>query len=195
MTPQASSADAGFRRVHRRHSTKPSSFYRAPELQARGRSLDRRAHQRVQGLGISNGSSDDEDPSSDLEDMTENAKIKNYASFVARAPPMTTRRRERTTARASASRDPAIAIQQVLMLGGLLLRTGHEELMRVSLEQVAAVREKRRQTRQGTSSNSEAVHVRDGPRSSTSQNRDWLLTVFDREGATRPGTRSIRRKV
>ena len=46
--------------------------------------------------------------------------------------------------------DPVSAVREVLMDGGLLLRAGHTGLMRVTVEQVHAVRERRRREREGT---------------------------------------------
>jgi hypothetical protein len=148
----------GFRRMKlRKKAERPSSFYRAPEIQERGRSLKRDSSHEGIGLGIS--TSDDQKtpdkPNKEWpdEDMTEDPKIQNYSS-----------RRPRVFVRCNTPKgipikhprygDPVVAVQEVLMHGGVLLPVGREEeglLLRVSTDQVRAVREKRRREREGTS--------------------------------------------
>ena len=138
---------------------KSSSFYRAPEIQERGRSLERDSKPERIGLCIGLGISiPDEDrpfnsPRRVLpDDMADDPKIQNYSS---RRLPLLIRRdtpkpRQRVLPRYG---DPVLAVQEVLLHGGVLLPVGREGdgLLRVSTDQVRVVRERRRREREGTS--------------------------------------------
>jgi hypothetical protein len=150
----------GFRRMKLRKKTeRPSSFYRAPEIQERGRSLERDSSDEGIGLGISTPDEQKipdkpsrEWPDED-EDMTEDPKIQNYSS---RRPRVMVRRNTPKGIPIKHPRygDPVVAVEEVLMHGGVLLPVGREGdglLLRVSTDQVRAVREKRRREREGTS--------------------------------------------
>jgi hypothetical protein len=140
----------------RRKAERPSSFYRAPEIQERGRSLERDSNQKIIGLGIS---TPDEQETPDTgsrewsdEEMTEDPKIQNYSS---RRPRLLIRR-DTEKARPAVLPpygDPVVAIQEVLVYGGVLLPIGREGgglLVRLSTDQVRAVRETHRLKREGT---------------------------------------------
>jgi hypothetical protein len=148
----------GFRRMKpRKKGQKPSSFYRAPEVQERGKSLDSDSNVESIGLGIS--TSDEkktpDKPSKEWsgEEMAEDPKIQDYSS---RRPPVlvrctTPKPRQTVLPRYG---DPVLAVQELLLFGGALIPVGREGeglLMRVSTDQVRAVRETRRREREGTS--------------------------------------------
>ncbi|THY93230.1 hypothetical protein D6C92_05462 [Aureobasidium pullulans] len=135
---------------------KPSSYYRAPEIQATGKSLDRSMNQAPQNIGLGIGldigewgdQSTHQSNEWDAEEMTENPRVQNYSS---RSTTSVLRRRSlRVEQVPDIPRwdDPVSAVREVLMDGGLLLRAGHTGLMRVTVEQVHAVRERRRRERE-----------------------------------------------
>jgi hypothetical protein len=153
------------RRTQSEKIGRPSSFYRAPEIQERVRSTDQEGiDQRVQGLGLvianpddhwtywepedqtTDGKSDNKRPGWASDEMADDPKIIHYAD---RAMTMVVRRKKEVVKSVARVDDPALAIQQVLMSGGLLMRTGHDGLLRVTVEHVEAVRAKRRTERQG----------------------------------------------
>lgn len=150
----------GFRRMKlRKKGGRPSSFYRAPEIQERGRSLERDSNQERPGLGIGLGISiPDEDRPFDSprrvlpDDMADDPKIQNYSS---RRLPLLIRRDTPKARQAVGPRygDPVLAVQEVLLHGGVLVPVGREGdgLLRVSTDQVREVRERRRREREGTS--------------------------------------------
>ncbi|THW45322.1 hypothetical protein D6D21_04450 [Aureobasidium pullulans] len=138
------------------HVEKPSSYYRAPEIQATGKSLDRSMNQAPQNIGLGIGldigewgdQSTHQSNEWDAEEMTENPRVQNYSS---RSTTSVMRRRSlRVEQVPDIPRwdDPVSAVREVLMDGGLLLRAGHTGLMRVTVEQVHAVRERRRRERE-----------------------------------------------
>ncbi|KAH0356561.1 hypothetical protein KCU81_g346, partial [Aureobasidium melanogenum] len=149
----------GFRRMKlRKKAERPSSFYRAPEIQERGRSLKRDSDQDGLGLGIGLGiSMPDEESTPEKaesewqgEEMADDPKIQNYAS---RQPSLSTRRKTERAKPADVPRadDPVAAIQRMLLEGGALLRTGREEnegLIWVSVDAVRMIREGRRRERE-----------------------------------------------
>lgn len=151
---------AGFRRMKLRKKTeRPSSFYRAPEIQERGRTLERNSDQEGLGLGIGLGiSMPDEESTLEKsnsewpgEEMADDPKIQNYAS---RQPSLSIRRKIERAEPADVPRadDPVAAIQRMLLEGGALLRTGREEdegLIWVSVDAVRMIREERRREREG----------------------------------------------
>ncbi|THX00350.1 hypothetical protein D6D13_09583 [Aureobasidium pullulans] len=131
---------------------KPSSYYRAPEIQATGKSLDRSMNQAPQNIGLGIGEWGDQSTHQsnewDAEEMTENPRVQNYSS---RSTTSVMRRRSlRVEQIPDIPRwdDPVSAVREVLMDGGLLLRAGYTGLMRVTVEQVHAVRERRRRERE-----------------------------------------------
>lgn len=150
----------GFRRMKlRKKAERPSSFYRAPEIQERGRSLKRDSDQDGLGLGIGLGiSMPDEESTPEKaesewqgEEMADDPKIQNYAS---RQPSLSIRRKTERAEPADVPRadDPVAAIQRMLLEGGALLRTGREEnegLIWVSVDAVRMIREGRRREREG----------------------------------------------
>lgn len=151
----------GFRRVKlRKKSERPSSFYRAPEIQERGRTLERASDQEGLGLGIGLGISmpdseslPAEEPEAEWreEEMADDPKIQNYSS---RQPTFMIRRNKERAEQALLPRldDPVVAIQRLLTEGGALIRTGHDEdegLMCVSVEAVRMIRERNRREREG----------------------------------------------
>jgi len=148
----------GFRRMKlRKKAERPSSFYRAPEIQERGRSLSRDSNQDAIGLGISTPDEQEtsDKPSRELadEEMADDPKIQNYSS---RRPTLLIRSKTPKAREAVLPRygDPVVAIQEVLLYGGLLIPVGREGdglLLRVTTDQVRAVRETRRREREGTS--------------------------------------------
>ncbi|KAG9683319.1 hypothetical protein KCU95_g11690, partial [Aureobasidium melanogenum] len=149
----------GFRRMKlRKKAERPSSFYRAPEIQERGRSLKRDSDQDGLGLGIGLGiSMPDEESTPEKaesewqgEEMADDPKIQNYAS---RQPSLSIRRKTERAEPADVPRadDPVAAIQRMLLEGGALLRTGREEnegLIWVSVDAVRMIREGRRRERE-----------------------------------------------
>lgn len=159
--------DEGFRRMKlRKKAERSSSFYRAPEIQERGRSLEHDSSQEIIGLGIS---TPDEKETLDTgsrewsdEEMTEDPKIQNYSSRRPR-PPLFRRNTEKPKpAVLPPYGDPVVAIQNVLVYGGVLLPVGREGeglLVRVSTDQVRAVRETHRRKREGTLKAGRAVIV------------------------------------
>ncbi|KAH0368688.1 hypothetical protein KCU65_g3894, partial [Aureobasidium melanogenum] len=150
----------GFRRMKlRKKAERPSSFYRAPEIQERGRTLERDSDQEGLGLGIGLGISmpDEEDIPKKLdsewqgEDMADDPKIQNYSS---RQPSLLIRRKTERAEKADVPRadDPVVAIQKMLLEGGALLRTGREGdegLICVSVDAVRIIRERRGREREG----------------------------------------------
>ncbi|KAI5208906.1 hypothetical protein E4T38_02623 [Aureobasidium subglaciale] len=136
---------AGFRRIKLRKGVQRSDdFYRAPELKVRGRTMERKlgGQQEVIGLGIDTW----EEPSSEWQDMddemTDDPRIQDYSS---RPPIREVRLKAKEVPRLPQLPhygDPVEAIQQVLVHGGLLLRAGHDGLLRVTPEHVLVVREK-----------------------------------------------------
>ncbi|KAI4760682.1 hypothetical protein E4T51_06344 [Aureobasidium sp. EXF-12344] len=146
----------GFRRMKlRKKAERPSSFYRAPEIQERGRSLERDSSQEIIGLGIS---TPDEQETPDTgsrewsdEEMTEDPKIQNYSSRRPRPPVFRRNTEKPKPAVLPPYGDPVVAIQDVLVYGGVLLPVGREGdglLVRVSTDQVRAVRETHRLKRE-----------------------------------------------
>ncbi|KAG9625991.1 hypothetical protein KCV04_g11996, partial [Aureobasidium melanogenum] len=159
--PRESNAHVGegFRRMKlRKKAERPSSFYRAPEIQERGRTLERDSDQEGLGLGIglgismadeesSPGKSDSEWPG---EDMADDPKIQNYST---RQPSLLIRRKTERAEQAVLPRadDPVVAIQHMLLEGGALVRTGREEdegLVCVSVDAVRMIRDGRRRERE-----------------------------------------------
>ncbi|KAH0160041.1 hypothetical protein KCU67_g6882, partial [Aureobasidium melanogenum] len=150
----------GFRRMKlRKKAERPSSFYRAPEIQERGRTLERDSGQEGLGLGIGLGISmaDEEsipekaDSEWQGEEMADDPKIQNYST---RQPSLLIRRKTERAEAAVLPRadDPVVAIQHMLLGGGALVRTGREEnegLMCVSVDEVRRIRDGRRREREG----------------------------------------------
>ncbi|KEQ77685.1 hypothetical protein M436DRAFT_36916 [Aureobasidium namibiae CBS 147.97] len=157
--PRESNAHTGegFRRMKlRKKAGRSSSFYRAPEIHERGRSLERDSNQERIGLGIGLGISiPDRDRPFDSprrvlpDDMADDPKIQNYSS---RRLPLLIRRDTPKPRQTVAPRygDPVLAVQEVLLHGGVLLPVGREGdgLLRVSTDQVRVVRERRRRERE-----------------------------------------------
>ncbi|KAI4748173.1 hypothetical protein E4T50_01589 [Aureobasidium sp. EXF-12298] len=159
--PRESNAHVGegFRRMKlRKKAERPSSFYRAPEIQERGRTLERDSGQEDLGLGIGLGISmaDEEsipekaDSEWQGEEMADDPKIQNYST---RQPSLLIRRKTETAEAAVLPRadDPVVAIQHMLLGGGALVRTGREEdegLMCVSVDEVRRIRDGRRRERE-----------------------------------------------
>jgi hypothetical protein len=148
----------GFRRMKlRKKSERASSFYRAPEIQEGGKSLERDSSVEGIGLGITipNEDKTPDKPSEEWpgEEMAEDPKIQDYSSR--RLPVLvrcTTPKAKQTVSPRYG--DPVLALQEVILFGGALLPVGREGeglLMRVSTDQVRAVRETRRREREGTS--------------------------------------------
>ncbi|KAG9679316.1 hypothetical protein KCU99_g3115, partial [Aureobasidium melanogenum] len=149
----------GFRRMKlRKKAERPSSFYRAPEIQERGRTLERDSGQEGLGLGIGLGISmaDEEsipekaDSEWQGEEMADDPKIQNYST---RQPSLLIRRKTERAEAAVLPRadDPVVAIQDMLLGGGALLRTGREEdegLMCVSVDAVRRIRDGRQRERE-----------------------------------------------
>ncbi|KAG9685272.1 hypothetical protein KCU95_g12471, partial [Aureobasidium melanogenum] len=113
----------GFHRMKLgKKAERPSSFYRAPEIQERGRSLERDSDQEGLGLDIGLGiSMPDEESSPEKadsewqgEEMADDPKIQNYSS---RQPSLLIRRKteraEQTVLRRAD--DPVVAIQRMLL--------------------------------------------------------------------------------
>lgn len=143
----------------RKKAERPSSFYRAPEIQERGRTLERDSGQEGLGLGIGLGISmaDEEsipekaDSEWQGEEMADDPKIQNYST---RQPSLLIRRKTERAEAAVLPRadDPVVAIQDMLLGGGALLRTGREEdegLMCVSVDAVRRIRDGRQREREG----------------------------------------------
>lgn len=150
----------GFRRMKlRKKGARSSSFYRAPEIQERGRSLERDSNQErpEQGIGLGISIPDEDRPFNSPrrilpDDMADDPKIQNYSS---RRLPLLVRRDTPKPKEAVVPSygDPVLAVQEVLLHGGVLLSVGREGdgLLRVSTDQVRVVRERRRREREGTS--------------------------------------------
>ncbi|KAK6007123.1 hypothetical protein QM012_006131 [Aureobasidium pullulans] len=151
----------GFRRMKlRKKAERPSSFCRAPEIQERGRTLERASDQEGLGTGIGLGINmpdfeklPKETPDSEMlgEEMADDPKIQNYAL---RQPSLLLRRDTERAEQAVFPRpdDPVVAIQKLITEGGALLRTGRDEdegLMCVSVDAVRMIRDRRRREREG----------------------------------------------
>ncbi|KAG9546928.1 hypothetical protein KCU71_g16669, partial [Aureobasidium melanogenum] len=159
--PRGSSSHVGegFRRTKlRKKAERPSSFYRAPEIQEKGRTLERDSDQEGFGLGIGLGISmadegsipEKADSEWQGEEMADDPKIQNYSS---RRPSLLIRRKTERLERTVLPRadDPVVAIQRMLLEGGALVRTGREEdegLICVSVDAVRIIRDGRRRKRE-----------------------------------------------
>lgn len=190
----------------RKKAERPSSFYRAPEIQQRGRTLERASDQQGLGLGIGLGISipdlesvpmQDEDIPAEYpedEEMADDPKIQNYSS---RQPTLLIRRNKERAEQTLVPRldNPVMAIQKMLTEGGALIRTGRDEdegLMCVSIDAVRMIRARHRREREGVFATGRvAIGMVHEP---CYLGNSWLTWTFDREARARTRARPIRRQ-